>query len=130
MILSTALVIAGCGSGGGHPATHSQSMSMSHAASHSASTSASAAVVKSGHTAIAISNYAFSPAQVTVTAGTRVTWTNHDQTPHTATANDNAFDTGTIAPSASRTVDFKRPGIYHYHCVFHAFMTGTVVVKP
>jgi Copper binding proteins, plastocyanin/azurin family len=40
-----------------------------------------------------------------------------------------AFDTGTIAPGASRTVVLKRPGTYTYYCQFHAFMRATVVVK-
>jgi plastocyanin len=107
----------------------STSMSMSHSASmpHAVPTSA---VVKSGHAAVQITNFAFSPNRITVKVGTHITWTNHDKTAHTATANNTSFDTGTIAPRASRTVDFKRPGVYKYHCVFHAFMTGTVVVKP
>jgi plastocyanin len=126
MILAAVLVTAGCGSSSSHSST--PSMSMSHAASKSPAMPASA-VIKSGHVAVQISNFAFSPAQITVKAGTRVTWTNHDQTAHTATANNNSFDTGTIAPKASRTVDFKRPGTYKYHCAFHAFMTGTIVVK-
>jgi plastocyanin len=124
VILAAALVIAGCGSS----SSHSSTPSMSHTASKSQAPPASAAV-KSGHVAIQISHYAFSPAQVTVKAGTHITWTNHDKTAHTATANNNSFDTGTIAPKASKTVDFKRPGVYKYHCAFHAFMTGTVVVK-
>jgi plastocyanin len=108
-------------------------MSMSMAVSHSASmphTMPASAVVKSGHAAVQITNYAFSPSRITVKAGTRITWTNHDKTAHTATANTMSFGTGTIAPKASKTVDFKRPGVYKYHCLFHAFMTGTVVVKP
>jgi plastocyanin len=131
MILAVALVIAGCGSSSSHSSTPSMSMSMS--MSHAASTSRAmpaSAIIKSGHVAVQISNFAFRPAQITVKAGTHVTWTNHDQTAHTATANNNSFDTGTIAAKASKTVDFKKPGTYKYHCAFHAFMTGTVVVKP
>jgi plastocyanin len=56
-----------------------------------------------------------------------VTFTNHDQT--TATQSGGAFDTGTIAPGASRTVVLERPGTYTYYCQFHAFMRATVVVK-
>jgi plastocyanin len=128
MTLAVALMIAGCGSSSSHNSTPSMSMSMSHTASKSHAMPASA-VIKSGHVAVQITNFAFSPAQITVKAGTHVTWTNHDQTAHTATANNNSFDTGTIAPKASKTVDFKKPGTYKYHCAFHAFMTGTVVVK-
>lgn len=90
--------------------------------------SASSAAVRSGHVHVAISNYAFATPSLTVHAGTRVTWTNDDNTAHTATADAGAFDTGTIAPHASKTIDLSRPGTYTYHCVFHAFMTATVKV--
>lgn len=78
---------------------------------------------------IPISNYAFVPKSLTVKVGTRVTWTNHDSTAHTATADGGTFDTGTVGPMASRTIDFKRPGTYTYHCAFHAFMTATITVN-
>lgn len=77
-----------------------------------------------------ITNYAFRPAAITVAPGTKVTFTNHDQTAHTATAQGtHPFDTGTIKPGAHATVSFVKPGTYTYHCQFHAFMRGTVTVK-
>lgn len=95
----------------------------------SASAGASSAV-RSGHVTVAISNYAYLPKVLTVKLGTRVSWTNHDATAHTATADTSGFDTGTVNPHATRTVDFKRPGTFTYHCAFHAFMTATITVKP
>jgi plastocyanin len=93
------------------------------------STKASTAL-RSGHVAVAISNYAFVPKALTVKVGTRVSWTNRDSTAHTATADKGGFDTGTVAPHATRTIDFKHPGTFTYHCAFHAFMTATITVKP
>lgn len=90
--------------------------------------SAAVATVRSGQVTVAITNYAFSPGNLTVRAGTRVTFTNHDATAHTATASRGGFNTGTIAPGHSRTIDLRRPGRYPYHCLFHAFMTGTLTV--
>ena len=58
-----------------------------------------------------------------------MTFTNHDQTPHTATSNAPGFDTGTVNPGASATVNLKKPGTYTYICQFHAYMHGTIVVK-
>jgi plastocyanin len=81
------------------------------------------------HVMVAIRNYDFAPRSLTVRAGTRVTWTNHDATAHTATANPAGFDTGTLAANASHTIDFKHPGTFTYHCAFHAFMTATVTVR-
>ena len=91
---------------------------------------ASSAVVGSGHVTVKISNYAYLPKDLTVKVGTRVSWTNHDATAHTATADASGFDTGTVNPHATSTVDFKHPGAFTYHCACHAFMTATITVKP
>ena len=77
---------------------------------------------------VSIKTYAFMPESLTVKVGTRVTWTDRDATAHTATADGGSFDTGTINPGQSKTIDFKHPGTYTYHCAFHAFMTGTIKV--
>jgi plastocyanin len=89
---------------------------------------AAVSTVRSGHVTVAISNYAFSPDTLTVRAGTRITFTNHDSTAHTATANHGAFGTGTIQPGHSHTITVTKPGTDPYHCLFHAFMTGTITV--
>jgi plastocyanin len=81
------------------------------------------------HVTVPIRSYDFVPKSLTVKVGTRVTWTNHDATAHTATANDGAFDTGTVAPKGSHTIDFTHPGTFSYHCAFHAFMTAMVTVR-
>jgi plastocyanin len=82
-----------------------------------------------GHVTVAITNYAFVPKNIDVKVGTRVSWTNHDSTAHTSTADHAGFDTGTIKPNATRTVQLTHPGTFTYHCAFHAFMTATVTVK-
>lgn len=89
---------------------------------------AAASTVRSGHVTVAISDFAYSPDKLTVRAGTHITFVNHDETAHTATADHGGFGTGTIAPKHSRTIDLGRPGSYPYHCLFHAFMTGTITV--
>jgi plastocyanin len=91
-------------------------------------TRAAAGTVHSGHVSVQITDYAFVPDHLTVRAGTRITFINHDATAHTATANGGGFDTGTVAPHASATIRVTRAGTYGYHCVFHAFMTGTLTV--
>ncbi len=77
---------------------------------------------------VTIANFAFSPTSVTVKAGTSVTWQNNDTTTHTATADGGAFDTGGIAPGASRSVTMGTPGTFSYHCTIHPFMTASVTV--
>ncbi len=76
------LATAGCGSSSSSSSSHSTS---------SAPTSATAKPASSGPThsgpaAVLISNYAYHPASITVAPGTKITFTNHDQTAHTATS--------------------------------------------
>lgn len=73
----------------------------------------------------------YSPDLVTVIVGTNstVTWVNDDTAPHTVTSDDGSFASGNIAPGASFTYTFTASGTYKYHCVYHPWMTGTVVVK-
>lgn len=77
---------------------------------------------------VIIRNYAYTPDTVTVKAGTTITVTNRDMTQHTLTANNGAFDTGTIQPGQTKRIMVSKAGTYPYHCAFHAFMTGTIKV--
>ena len=78
---------------------------------------------------VSIKNFAFNPPNTTVSAGTTVTWVNNDQAPHTATANDGAFDSGTLQPGQSYSFTFDKPGTYAYHCNIHPDMSATVTVS-
>lgn len=80
---------------------------------------------------IVISNFAYTPEDLTVHPGQRVTVVNHDSVAHTVTANPGGpFDTGPIQPGASAT--FTAPattGTYPYVCTIHASMHGTLTIK-
>jgi plastocyanin len=84
---------------------------------------------RSNPTRVTISGYAFQPATITVARSTTLTFTNHDQTAHTATSRITGFDSGTIDPGKSATITVKKPGTYTYYCQFHAFMHGTIKVR-
>jgi plastocyanin len=74
---------------------------------------------------------AFSPATITVSVGTTVTWKNQDSYAHTSTSDSGIWDTGNIAGGASATTTFNAAGTYPYHCTFHVSMgmKGTVIVQ-
>lgn len=76
-----------------------------------------------------IVDFAFRPTPLTVSAGTKVVFSNQSRSTHTATANGGGFDTGRIRPGQSASVTFKRPGTYVFHCQIHPFMHGKIVVK-
>jgi plastocyanin len=71
----------------------------------------------------------FEPRVLTVKVGDRITWVNNDLFPHTATADDKAFDSGSIAPSGTWDLVAKKPGTYTYTCTFHPNMKGTINVQ-
>ena len=77
---------------------------------------------------VTIQGFAFGPASLTIDVGDSVTWTNGDGVGHTATADQGAFDTGTIAGGASDSITFDQAGTFAYHCTVHPTMTGTITV--
>ena len=80
---------------------------------------------------VVIDNFAFSPREITVAPGTRVTWVNHDDVPHTATSSvkPRTFDSGALDTDDTFSFVFKTPGTYEYFCAVHPHMTGKVIVK-
>jgi plastocyanin len=78
---------------------------------------------------VEIVEFEFDPEELTVPAGTTVTFTNQDKAPHTATADDSSFDTEELEKGDSAEETFDEPGTYSYYCRFHVFMKGSVVVE-
>lgn len=89
--------------------------------------------IQSGSAVNSTSVY-YSPSTITVVIGVNntVTWINNDMAPHTVTADDGkSFDSGNInALGSSWTFTFTTPGTYTYHCAYHLWMKGTVIVLP
>ena len=77
---------------------------------------------------VEISGFAYAPAELTITAGDTVTWTNLDAVEHTATAIDGSWDTGLLGEGDSASITFTTPGTYDYLCTPHPSMTGRIVV--
>ncbi|MFN8677646.1 MAG: cupredoxin domain-containing protein [Thermomicrobiales bacterium] len=82
-----------------------------------------------GAATVRIANLAYDPPTLTVPAGSMVTWSNDDGTPHTVTAEDGLFDSGIFDPGASFSWTFTEPGAFAYHCLLHPTMQGRVVVE-
>lgn len=80
--------------------------------------------------AIDIANFKYAPVSVTVKAGAKVSWVNHDAAAHTAKATGSGgFDTGTLNKGDKKTLTLSKPGTYAYICEFHPFMKATVTVR-
>jgi plastocyanin len=75
-----------------------------------------------------IVEFTYQPDPVVVQVGGKVVWQNQDTAPHTATADDGSFDTGTIEKGKLGSETFKEAGTFTYFCEIHPTMKGTVEV--
>jgi quinohemoprotein ethanol dehydrogenase len=73
--------------------------------------------------------YSTLPMRVRVKVGDSITWTNKGAAIHDATAQDGSWTTGPIAPGASGTVKFDKPGTWTYASKAFPWMYGQVVVE-
>ncbi len=83
-----------------------------------------------GVTQVQIVNFAYTPANIQVKAGTTVTWTNQDTAPHTVTFKNGMKDSGVLQKGQTFSYTFTTPGAYQYYCTVHPYMTATVTVTP
>ena len=79
--------------------------------------------------AVGIDNFTFNPQNLTVKAGTTVTWTNKDDIPHAIAAVGKQFKSKALDTGDAYSFTFTTPGTYQYFCSLHPHMTGTIVVE-
>ncbi|MDG6910405.1 MAG: cupredoxin domain-containing protein [Nitrososphaerota archaeon] len=132
-------------------ATSATSASTSAAGSSTSPTTAQVSIVSgasipySGYGSGSTQLYGYSPQNLTVVIGVNntVTWTNLDSAFHTVTSvsgDPASFESGCLsgvgAPcsgsniGSSFTYTFTVPGTYVYHCDYHPWMRGEVIVLP
>ncbi len=80
-------------------------------------------------TLVEIKDTAFNPSSVTVKTGGIITWRNLDSVPHTISADDDSFGSGTLAPGDAFSTSFPNAGRFTYTCGIHPSMEGIVVVE-
>ena len=79
---------------------------------------------------VQIDNFTFTPATLTVAAGTTVTWKNEDDGPHRIGDKDGTFKSAALDTDDTFSHTFATPGVYPYICTIHPYMAGKIVVKP
>jgi plastocyanin len=77
---------------------------------------------------VIIDGNAFNPESVIVKVGGEVMWRNMDVAPHTVTADDGSFNSGTLGRGDEYRRKFSSSGTIKYSCDIHSYMTGTVEV--
>ena len=80
-------------------------------------------------TVVEIHNMKFSPVTLTIAPGTKVTWVNEDDSPHTVTDKGKAFRSAALDTKDSFSYTFTTPGEFTYFCTLHPIMVGKIVVK-
>jgi plastocyanin len=78
---------------------------------------------------VKIDNFSFAPQSISVSPGTKVTWKNRDDIPHTVVSTEQVFKSRVLDTEETFSFTFEKPGTYPYFCSVHPKMTGQVVVK-
>ena len=76
-----------------------------------------------------IAKFAFAPKEITIAPGTKITWTNRDEAPHTVTSSDKSFNSKGLDTDDKFEHTFASEGDFNYICTVHPFMTGVVHVR-
>jgi len=90
---------------------------------------ARAAEEKNAAVSITIDNFSFTPKEITVSAGTTITWVNRDDVPHTVVSPDKKFRSKALDTDDQFSFTFTDAGTYSYFCSVHPVMTGKIIVK-
>ena len=135
------LLLAACADGGTPSEAASQAASVEPPASAAASEpaepsdAAEPSEVAEEEFTVTLSGFAFSTGQLTVPAGTEVTFENADTAAHTVTegtdgrAAADPIINAQVGPGATTAFTFDEPGEYAITCLFHPSMNMTVVVE-
>ena len=86
-----------------------------------------------GATLVIVRDFSFTPATVTVPAGSAVVWLNCDAPGapgHTSTGDQGGWNSPILATGEAFVHRFDQAGTFAYHCEPHPFMTGTVIIAP
>ena len=78
---------------------------------------------------VIIEDFRYAPGNLSVPVGAEVTWTNRDNAPHSATDQDETWDTGLLSKGESATLTLGEPGTFEYYCTVHPDMKARLVVQ-
>ncbi|MFY0731311.1 cupredoxin domain-containing protein [Pseudomonas sp. NFX15] len=78
---------------------------------------------------IDIKEFMFGPKDLSVAVGTKVTWVNDDEIPHTVAQTHKLFRSGALDTGDSYSWVFNTPGEFEYFCALHPQMIGKIVVS-
>ena len=119
-VACAALLIAGCGSGSDRSSGGTGKSTGATQSSGSAATAPNTIVMK---------NFMFAPTDLTIKAGTTVTWKNLDGEPHTVVNDAGLFRSAALDQNDTFQFKFDKPGVYKIFCGIHPNMRATITVQ-
>jgi plastocyanin len=114
VLILLAFALVACGNSGDSSSTESSESSDATSEPSGNGPAPSGEAVRAAK--VKIVEFTYGPVPVTVQVGGKVIWQNEDTAPHTATADDGSFDTGTIERGKIKSETFKQAGTYPYFC--------------
>ncbi len=78
---------------------------------------------------LTIENFVYSPENLTIDAGTTVTWTNADTAIHDATERNRSWNTDLLREGEAGEVTFDEVGTFEYFCSIHPWMVASITVR-
>jgi plastocyanin len=78
---------------------------------------------------IKIDNFTFTPAKMTISKGSEVTWDNQDDIPHSIVLDAIGVRSKAIDTDKTFSYRFDKAGTFNYVCGLHPHMHGQIVVR-
>jgi plastocyanin len=134
-IAALSLVLAACGGGGDTPSEAASVAPASVAASAAASEAAPPSEGGGESASVRLEGFAFDTEELTIAAGTEVSFLNADSARHTVTegadgvAVDSPIIDEELAPNQGTSFTFDEPGTYDITCLLHPSMNMTIIVE-
>ena len=133
--LVASIMLAACGGQSATPSASEPSATQSAAASEPAASESQPAASETAEVRIRIRNSSYDPTELTIPAGTEVTFLNADGFTHTVTEGtdgqpvDDPIVDEEIDQNGSVSVTFDEPGTYNITCKIHSSMNMTITVE-
>ena len=133
--LVASVMLAACGGQSATPSASEPSATQSAAASEPAASESQPAASESAEVRVRIRNSSYDPTELTIPAGTEVTFLNADGFTHTVTEGtdgqpvDDPIVDEDIDQNGSVSVTFDEPGTYNITCKIHSSMNITITVE-
>jgi plastocyanin len=112
------------------PAPEAPAAPIGDATTTTAAASGAPAVATPAAAAVSIAGFKFVAPDLSVPAGSTITWTNNDTAQHSVVADDVSFVSDNLRQGGTFAFTFDTPGTFTYFCGIHANMKGSVTVTP